>query len=256
MHQTSHGPASADLLPALYRVEATHWWTSGMRRVTHALLDGLAVAAGPVVELGCGAGVFAAELAERLPQQPVLGIDLRGEGLARTMEATQRTANLAFLQADVHRLPLQAGASPLVVALDVLDQRGVDAGLALAQSWRLLRPGGWLLVRVSAYPWLWGPHDQRFGTAQRYRAPVLRQRLVRAGFQIVRLTYANTLLLPPAVLVRLAQRMGRLPVTLELDAGPRLNRSLRAMLAWEAVWLRRRNLPAGLSLYGLARKPA
>ena len=35
------------LLPALYQIESAHWWSVGMRQVTHALLKGIHVPPGP-----------------------------------------------------------------------------------------------------------------------------------------------------------------------------------------------------------------
>lgn len=243
--------AAGYLLPALYQVDAAHWWTSGMRRVSHALLDGVALPAGPLLELGYGAGGFLVELSARFPERLVLGSELHPLAL-RGLPAS---AALGLLAADLHRLPLPAGSCAAIIALDVYDQQRVDLTAALLESWRVLRCNGILLLRVSALAWLHGPHDVAFGTGQRYTARQLKGYLADAGLRVERLTYANSLLLAPGVGLRLLQKLGLMTdVTSELGVSPRVNRLLRGFLAAEAHWLRRRNLPAGLSLYALARK--
>ncbi len=161
-------PQDAALLPTLFAVEDTHWWAAGMRRVSHALLDGVSLPPGWIAEIGCGAGAFAAELAQRYPDREVLAVDLHPAALVAAAGRTGQQAGLHVGAADGQRLPLPDACCGLVVALDVLDQARIDPAQALAEIRRVLRPGGWLLLRVSAYPWLLGPHDRAFGTARRY----------------------------------------------------------------------------------------
>ena len=80
--------------------------------------------------------------------------------------------------------------------------------------------------------------------------------LVRGGLDPVRMTFANSLLLPVAVAARLAQRRQWLPATAGLAGVGRLNSLLARVLGGEALWLRRQNLGWGLSLYALARRAA
>lgn len=241
------------LLPALYQVEATHWWTAGMRRVSYALLDSIDLPAGPLLEIGCGAGAFLTELSERLPERLVAGSDLHPLALERAGLLAQSRLNL--LAADLHHLPLPPARCAAIIALDVYDQQGVDLASALLESWRVLTIGGILLLRVSAFPWLQGPHDVAFGTGRRLSAGQLQRCLAAAGLQVQRMTYANSLLFVPGAGLRLLQKLGSMAdVARELDASPPLNRLLGAILATEARWLRHHDLPAGLSLYAIARK--
>lgn len=241
------------LLPELYQVDATHWWTSGMRRISHALLDGVALPEGPLLELGCGAGVFLTELNGRFPERLVLGSDIHPLALAQAGQ--QAELGLPVAAADVHQLPFTDGLCAAIVALDVLDQQGVDLPSALRQCWRVLRIDGILLLRVSAYSWLQGPHDVAFGTGRRYTARQIERSLAGAGLHVERLTYANSLLFAPGAALRLLQKLGLMAdVAQELSVAPPLNGLLSRILAAEARWLRQRNLPAGLSVYALARK--
>lgn len=251
----TRGRLAGHLLPHLYQVDATHWWTSGMRRVSHALLDGVALPDGPLLELGYGAGAFLAELQARFPERLVLGGELHPLALAHS--SPRAGPGPSLLAADLHHLPLPPACCAAIVALDVYDQRGVDLSSALLESWRVLAIGGILLLRLSAFAWLHGPHDVGFGTGQRYMARQLRRSLAGAGFLVQRLTYANSLLFLPGAGLRLLQKLGLMAdVAQELTVWSPFNRLLGEILAAEARWLGRRDLPAGLSLYAIARKTA
>jgi ubiquinone/menaquinone biosynthesis C-methylase UbiE len=246
-------PATGDQLPSLYRLDRSHWWSSGMRGVTHALLEGIVLPPGLLVEVGCGAGNFLRELAARHPSRTVLGVEIHAEALSLATEMQPASNGPDFLAGDVQRLPLPDRSCALVVTLDVLDQSGVTPGIALAECHRVLGSDGLLLARVSAYDWLRGPHDVAFGTSQRYTAASLRRVLSSGSFAVLRSTYANSLLLPLAVAVRLAERAGGRVNAMEQEMPPAIEAGLRQTLRLETRWLHRRNLPAGLSLYVLAR---
>ena len=225
-----------------------------MRAVNHALLDGLVLPPGWIVEVGCGAGAFAADLAGRYPGHGVVGVELNPLALGALAAEPLDHPRLAFLQGDGHHLPMPDGACRLVVALDVLDQQGLDPVRALAEWRRVLTPGGWLLLRVSAYAWLHGPHDDAFGTARRYRAADLRRLLEEAGLTVVRLSHANALLLPEIAVARFLQQWGLLSVQAELHMPERLSQALAACLRGEARWLRSHNLAIGSSIYAIAQR--
>ncbi|MBP7963555.1 MAG: class I SAM-dependent methyltransferase [Caldilineaceae bacterium] len=249
--QPGHAPLGlvGDQLPYLYRVEDHHWWSRGMREIGLGLLDGVTLPPGPVAEIGCGSGAFLADLGRRWPDRTRIGLDLRGDALAH---ARLRGPG-PLVQADVGHLPLADQSCALVVGLDVFDQSGVELIGALRSCRGLLRPGGVLLFRVSALPWLASPHDAAFGTARRHHAHEIRHALAAAGLAPVRLTHANSLLLPLAAANRHLQRLGLAAVDSGFQADGPLNTLGHAILAGEAQIVRRWDLPIGSSLFCLAR---
>jgi len=240
----------ADLLPTLYQSEESSGWSSGMRRITHALLDRRASLPGPSLEIGCGAGAFLTELRGRYPDQAHVGIDLN----ALALPLAGAKGNLVA-GADLQQLPFADASFALVVALDSFDQRGVDMLAGLRESWRVLRPQGLLVLRVSAHRWLEGAHDVAFNTGRRFARAELVEALQAVGFPTVATTYANALLSPAIVAVRLLQRWHLLPLREALYAAPDANRLLTHALRWEARWLQRHNFGFGVSLYAIACKP-
>ena len=89
-----------------------------------------------VLDLGCGKGRFAAELAAR--GAVVVGIDLSGAmlGHARGIDRARASAR---------RLPFAAQAFDAVVAVEVLEHVG-DVRPVLREARRVLRPGGRLAI--------------------------------------------------------------------------------------------------------------
>jgi SAM-dependent methyltransferase len=67
----------------------------------------------------------------------------------------------------------------------------VDDEACLSAMWTLLRPGGTLALYVPARPELYGDFDRQVGHQRRYRRRELREKLVRARFEIATLSYRN-----------------------------------------------------------------
>jgi SAM-dependent methyltransferase len=259
-----------NLLPLLYDSEATAGWHAGMAAVTRALLPGVRLPVAPrVLEVGCGNGELLRLLATDLPDARLAGMDLSPVALRSAAEkGSSEGAAVALTQANLLRLPFANQSFDALLALDSFDQSAIDIDAALAEAWRVLRPGGFLLLRVSAYPWLYGPHDRAFNTGRRYAASEVRAALAASGFAVLHLTHANSLLAPPVVALRLLSRManelrsrGILPRPKQAAGGssgvyasPVANRAVELALRAEAAWLRVAPLPAGLSLIALACK--
>ena len=239
------------LLPLLYAMDQEYGWSQGMRAITHALLANAWPPRGPVLEVGCGAGSFLRELQACHPQSVCVGIDRNGVALAY---ADQQPLTLHLAQADLQQIPFADNHFGLIVALDAFDQRAVNLSQALRESWRLLQPNGLLLARVSAHAWLHSDHDEAFNTGRRYHQQELTTALRRGGFQIERVTYANSLLALPVIVQRFLQRWQLLPFSSHHTTAPVINKQVARLLRWEARLLQIMNLPFGISLYVLARK--
>ena len=221
-----------------------------MRRITRTLLADTAMPSGPVIDLGCGGGSMLAELAQLFPGRDIYGLD-------RHQSAVQQAAVKQPgrpIQADINRLPLAGQSAALLLALDSLDQAGVDPAQSLGECRRVLKRNGLLVIRVSAHNWLKGPHDTAFNTGDRQAMAGLTAMLREQGFRPMRCTYANLLLAPPVIAVRLMQQQGCLPMFETMAQQTALDALMAGVLTAEARWLRRRDLPFGLSLYVLARR--
>jgi ubiquinone/menaquinone biosynthesis C-methylase UbiE len=247
----------------LYALEDHLWWFEGMRAISAALLDPLCPPGRSrrVLDAGCGTGANLAWLARYAGSGRVVGIDL----VPTALRFCRERHHLGLTQASVTALPFVDGAFDLVTSFDVLTQlagSGDDAR-ALRELHRVLRPGGIAFIRVAAYEWIRSHHDTVLGVHHRYSLRELSAKTEAAGLRVVRATFANSVLLPVAVVQRLLlKRIGLgargsdvrpLPPALRW-----LNRVFRGALRGEARLLRRptTTLGAGLSVICLAERAA
>jgi SAM-dependent methyltransferase len=161
-----------------------------------------------------------------------------------------------FCRAVGTAIPFRDGAFDLVLASDVLEHIGDDARAA-NEIRRVLRPGGSLIFSVPAHPWLFGPHDVALRHHRRYTRRAIRRVLEGAGLTVSWLSYWNTVLFPVVVAGRLVRRFSTAGAKSDTrDAPPWLNAALTGLLALEARVLRVSRLPCGVSLIGVALRPA
>ena len=236
---------------AMAALEDSHWWYAGMAAISRSLLR--SVLPPPplrILDAGCGTGGAARWLTgfgqvTRVDRHP------GALALARTKGRDR------LVRGDVTALPFASASFDAVASLDVLYHAGVpDEAAALAECLRVLKPGGCLLLRLPAYPWLQGSHDRVIHTRRRYRRAEVSDLLERAGFRITRLTHANSLLFAPSVAVRLwKRREGSVPASDLRPVARWPNAVLTAVLGLEAPLLCLLDLPFGLSIIALARKP-
>ena len=245
----------------LYELEESFWWFLGMRRVTAAVLDPVCPPGGArdVLDAGCGTGGNVNWLERYAGGGRVAGVDISPDALAFCRARGLR--NVA--QASVTALPFDDETFDLVTSFDVLVQlpgEGSDE-TAMREMFRVLRPGGVAFVRAAAYSWMRSGHDEALGTQRRYSLGGLTAGMERAGLRVRRATYANSLLLPAAVVRRLLlKRLGLADSGSDVKplAPSRawLNRALTSALHAEARLLKTgSDLPAGLSTVCVAEKP-
>ncbi len=237
----------------LYRLEDRHWWFVGMRRIAEALLaPALAGDTLRILDAGCGTGGALRWLA---PYGRVWGVERSPDALAYCQQRQLKRV----CQGSLLALPHPDAAFDLVTSFDVIYHRDVPNDVAaLRELRRVVCPGGWGLVRVPALPALWSAHDEAVHARQRYWLGELRAKAEQAQWEVVRGTYANTLLLPGAAAARLAKaarrETGDHTGESEVQEAPGVvNAVLTAILSLEAQWLRRADLPLGLSALVLLR---
>ncbi len=243
------------LLHATARAEARHFWFRGLRWFTTPLVR-RALEGRPhprILDCGCGTGANVERLAHF---GACYGFDLTAVGPAIGRELGRH--NLA--RATVTAAPFPSGAFDLVTSFDVLYSLEEPAErAAVAEMYRLLKPGGHLLVNVAAMEALRGDHSVLSHELRRYSRAGLGQLLTGGGFEIVRLTYTNQALFVPMLAVRTLHRWRGLATESEAEISvppAPVNAALSAVLYLESLWLRRFDAWAGGSLLCLARKPA
>lgn len=245
-----------DLHVQLADMAIRHWWYQGRRAVLQSVLErAISGSAGfadrEILEVGAGSGAVTSILrhfGSVTACEP--------DATARSFLA-ERHPDVTVLGADVSHLD-GLGTFDLVAAFDVIEHLDDDIGAV-----RILRqhttPRGTVALSVPALELLWGPHDTVNDHRRRYTRAQLARTMERAGLEVERVTYFNTLLFPIVALTRIARRALRADsttATSDFEMPPDLvNRALAALFSFEGRLLQSIDLPVGVSLVAVARVP-
>lgn len=242
------------LLEATARAEREHFWFRGFRRFVQPLLEQAAGGRHDLLALDCGCGTgHNLGLLRRFGR--AVGIDLTYSGLRYAVSRGDHQV----AQASAAQLPFGDAVFDLVTSFDVIYSLPDEVELAaVGEMFRVLKPGGHLVLNVAALESLRGNHSVLSSEIRRYSKKSLAQRLGAAGFRITWMSYTNATILPMLLGVRLAQRVlghEESPAEISIPAAP-VNRALSALLAVEAAAVRHVGMPAGSSVLCLAQKPS
>jgi SAM-dependent methyltransferase len=114
------------------------------RRIVRQALG--AAAEERVLDVGCGPGFYCEELAREVgPSGLVVGVDSSAPMLALAERRCAQHANVELRQAEAGSLPADDGVFDGALCVQVLEYVA-DATAALAEIWRVLRPGGRVVV--------------------------------------------------------------------------------------------------------------
>ena len=240
-----------DEIHKIAAVETSHWWYRGTREICMALLRPHIAGRESlrILDIGCGTGGNLSVLAEFGQAR---GIDRDplciNYGRRKGLECSH--GNMLDFEAPPASLDL-------VTLFDVLTQVDRDqVPIVLSRIAAALVPGGLLAFREPAMPIARGAHDRAVNIHHRFEATEVGALLNNAGFELLRVTYLNTLLFPPIVLARRLQD-ALFPALAASDVRPTpapLNALLLGVLRIEKRLLRFTDLPFGVSLFCVARK--
>lgn len=241
----------SERIEELSRLERTYWWHVGRRDIIRTLLRDLPLSPrATIVDVGCGPGFNLTLLAK---YGTVIGVD--PNPAARRLAS--QTTGARVLDGSATCLPLPDHSVDLITCLDVIEHVEND-GAALREFFRVLRPGGVVLLLTPAYQFLWSEHDEALDHVRRYTLSRLHQKLDRGGFRIVRRTYCIMTLFLPILFYRffrsVVRRSGPAQTSYLILPGM-LNRLGIGLLRLEAFLLRFVNFPFGVTCAILARKP-
>jgi len=239
----------------LYELEENFWWFPAMREITDTIARRqLQQPNLRILDAGCGTGFNLAHFTR--DSREVYGLDLADA-------AVRYVRNRGFrkiAQASITNIPFKSESFDIVFSFELVTQTPDEThDAAIREMYRVLKPGGFLFIRVPAFMWLWSSHDEELEVRYRYTREELAKRLSDAGFSIEWTSYANVFLFPVILFRRFLKRVG---IGGGSDVRP-LPRSLawldgifRRVLASEARWFSAGwRFPFGLSLICYARKP-
>lgn len=242
--------------------EDSHWWFASRTRALNAVMRPLLPQKPDfrLLDIGCGAGNMIHHLS-KYGKVKGLEIDTRP-----VQKARQRGYDVDQFDA-TQPMPFDNGTFDAVTALDVIEHNQDDMAI-LADSYRILKPGGYIIITVPAFMWLWTHNDDLNAHVRRYTAAQLKQKLNQVGFKPKRISYNNFFIFPLAATLLLLRRLlGSKPelashhvdeeeYQVEMEpASPPVNAVLTLVGKVEAGLIRYVDLPVGTSLIAVGQKP-
>jgi SAM-dependent methyltransferase len=236
----------------LAELEAANFWFRSRNRLLIWALQRYFPEARNFLEIGCGTGFVLSGIHKALPELALCGSEVFSAGLSF---AAERLPGIELFQMDARRIPFREEFD-VIGAFDVLEHVKEDEEV-LSQMYQATRKRGGILITVPHHPFLWTQVDDYARHVRRYKVQELRNKVTRAGFDIVRLTSFVSLLLPLLILSRLKQRFDakEFDPLAEFDVSPLMNATLERILDGERAVIRAGlSFPAGGSMLLVARR--
>lgn len=236
----------------LVNAEARSFWLRGRNACIAALLQRL-----PqwqrLLEVGCGGGTVVRSLKQSFPDKYFVAADIALEPLHRLRSIN---ATIPLVRASILSLPFSA-AFDVVAAFDVIEHLKRD-DLAINHLCNAAKSGGFVVLSVPQYSWLYSQRDTILGHRRRYSRARLRSLLTANNCQVLTISSFACLAFPALLASRLWWTINkRRGEDLAADLSPKepYNTIALGSLLLEAQILKAGGqLPCGGSLLVVAQK--
>lgn len=244
----------------LHEVEEKHWWSRGMRDIADMMIrrtfNGRTDL--DILDAGCGTGITLSWLRSYSQPNPVVGIDISEHAL----DFCRARGHSEVHQASVTDVPFDDERFDLIVCHDVI-QHLADDRAALREFYRVLRPGGALLVRTNTKLGIGKDTTAASRDYRMYTCDELRTKTTEAGLRVQQMSHVNMLMSLALIIKRYFRERGKseyddrgLPIRLLPPHLAWLNTLLHGLLQIEARYLSdpERSLPFGSAIIYIAEK--
>lgn len=234
-------------------IEEWNWWFVSRRKAILSLLEGTDKHA-RILDIGCAGGPLLNELKQQ-GYDNAAGADFSAEAVAKC-----KSRGLQAFQMDAQALEFEPNSFDILIASDSLEHLEKDEQ-ALASWYKILKPGGRIIVFVPAYMFLWSDQDIVNYHFRRYTKSDLLEKMSKAGFTIKKKGYWNFAVFFPTAVFRILQRIKNKisPAKVAKDQlsgfGGFSNKILMNWMKLENKIFKAAPFPCGVSVYIDAAKP-
>jgi SAM-dependent methyltransferase len=227
----------------MYKLEEGYWWWVGKREVVKCILNRLNLNFTNILDARCGTCLNSNCLKH---YRSVIGLDFSKEAI----KYCKMHGNKNLIKANAEELPSKESAFSLIIALDILEH--LDDNKVLKESYRVLKPNGYLIVRVPAFASLCCKHDGALHHKRRYSKVQLVALLSQNGFIVEKSRYCGFFLFLPFLIAKLIKKSVHIKnqgITTDVKELPNIVNALFILhLKIESFLILHVNLPIGISL--------
>ena len=232
------------------QLEKYYWWFVGRRRIIEGILKKYFFKAQlRILDWGCGPGGNF-QFLKKYGQ--VLGVDASDEAIRACKEKgiqnVIKAGDLNEFKSDIK--------FDLATNFDVLEHIQEDEKF-LSDLRKFLIPGGYVLVTIPAYRFLWSGLDEVLGHKRRYTKKEICRKFRRSGYEITMASYFIFFLCPAFIGYRMFQKIKKsnaANLSQSVFKLPKIvNWLFTKILSLEALIIPRLNLPFGTSIIVLAK---
>lgn len=201
-----------------------------------------------ILDAGCGTGLLAKKLT-RFGE--VSAFDFSSEAIRWS-----KKRGIKAKKGSIEEIPFDNNSFDLVTCIDVLVHNSISSDQkAIAELWRVIKPGGYLIMRVAANPYLTMRHDELVHSTKRYRIDELERKLVEAKFEVAKLSYTHFSLWLPMVIKKMYEVIFRpRPSSSVFDLPKSVNWVISKELLFENKIIVGNRLPFGIGLVAVCKK--
>jgi len=200
-----------------------------------------------IVDMGCGTG-------RQFDLLAIYGDVYCVDNNKKAIEACKKRGAEKLIFADVSDTKIKSKSIDYVVALDLIEHLDDDKGF-LDEAYRILKPGGKLILTFPAFKSLWSVDDDMAHHKRRYTKKSFRNLVKSTDFKIKKLSYRYFFISIPSMFLFLLQKIKRKKVN-SLNMSPRfLNRFLTAIGNFENSLITKNiGMPFGISIFSVLKK--
>lgn len=233
-------------------LEEFHWWFVYRQSVLDLILKKYLFKFDKgvkIVDIGCGTGGNIRFLSKNYNN--IMGIDNNEFAINYCREK-----NLNVIKGELPDLNfIEDNSVDFILIFDVLEHIQDDKfSLSVLKS--KLKEGGYILLTVPAFKFLWSNHDEAFHHKRRYNIKQIKQILKGLNFKIIKASYIYFLLFPLIFFVRLFKKVFKNHSNIDdfQINNKFLNHCIIKLLSIERFLLNYIDYPFGSSILVLAEK--
>ena len=221
-----------------------HWWFQARKQIIDQIISNIKLKKkNNILDFGSGSGV-------NLNMLEKYGlIDVHEKNKFARIAIKNKNKKIKNLYSS---LKIRKNFYDLILIADVIEHVRQPKNL-LRNLKKFLKKDGRILITVPAYQFLFSKKDKALGHYRRYNKKLLKNEL--AEFKIENISYFNTLLCIPIIIMTLLNKLLKRDYIKEVETTPNffINKLFFIIFAAEKYFIKYLNLPFGISIYILVK---